>query len=122
MEAPVQQSKSIEFADHSNDAADLLCPRCGGHYLHHTGVTMYECDKDDPNVTVIDTVGPTISINTKSPAGNPSSRRHGMVIKFNCELCSSSAPDDYIELAFGQHKGATKVLWRFSERTTPEQD
>lgn len=112
----MQQTKHVNFADHSNEVADLICPRCGGFYLHHFGVTMYECGEDDPKVTVIDTVGAAVSINSKNPIGNPSRRRHGMVIKFECEGCSSNDPDDFIELGFAQHKGATEVAWRFSER------
>lgn len=116
-------SKNIEFANHSTETADLLCPRCGGYYLHHLGVRMYERSEDQPTVTIIETDGDSVSVRPRQPAdgANPSNRRDGMVIKFECELCSSEdGVEDVIELIFAQHKGSTEVSWYFTPRRAAE--
>jgi hypothetical protein len=41
---------------------------------------------------------------------NPSGRRHGLAIAFDCEGCG-----DEIELTIAQHKGLTAFAWRFKE-------
>jgi hypothetical protein len=47
---------------------------------------------------------------------NPSTRRHGLIIDFECETCSANP----IQLRFAQHKGTTLVSWRYT--TDPGDD
>lgn len=92
----------------------LFCPRCGENYLHHGSIVVYDRAEDQP-LTIKTTVN---GLSTKSEVvgsrqcSNPSSRRDGIVIRFECEACSTpgSAP---LELTIAQHKGETHLAWRF---------
>lgn len=101
---------------------NLCCPGCGEDYLHHYMVTVYDRKEDDPTTRVVTVGGPSIqhwcgprmAINLVSHdvaserSGNPSSRRDGVAIRFECELCDAGP----FELTFAQHKGVTQVKWR----------
>lgn len=88
----------------------LGCPLCGDtNGLHHATVEIWDQNEDaDTGLHVmVDRADPWkagILTADTSMAGNPSSRRHGMKIKFFCELCGSWS---FVSLA--QHKGATEV-------------
>lgn len=110
----------LEFNPHSGD---VLCPRCGSHNLHHVGVTVFDRAEDAESVVQIAVMGATVET-TVAPAkgsGNPSSRRHGLAIKFACEHCAWNKDDGIVELTVAQHKGSTEVNWRYSP-LTPEQE
>lgn len=116
-------SPTIEFTNPNHDSVDLVCPRCGGFNLHHVGVRMYERSEDQPTVTLIETYGDRVKVTPRvsSDRANPSSRRHGMVVMFDCELCNSpEGEEDRIELRFAQHKGSTEVSWFFTHRDPKE--
>ena len=57
-------------------------------------------------VTEVDHEGVRVSNSPSDVSGNPSGRRHGMTIRFYCELCPSTP-----NLAIYQHKGTTYVKW-----------
>jgi hypothetical protein len=88
----------------------LLCPQCGNGNLHHGRVVVYDRTEDAPKIreTVIDkTIA--ISMVPSSQSRNPSSRRDGLAIEFNCESC-----DGLSELTVEQHKGSTYLNWRIT--------
>jgi hypothetical protein len=91
---------------------NLHCPRCDfAHGLHHGDVTIYgrSEDEDQTRKTQISNDGCHASTVASQGCGNPSTRRDGLVISFDCENCG-----DGLELAIAQHKGATLVSWRHS--------
>jgi hypothetical protein len=87
-----------------------VCPRCGFYYLHQSVVTVYSrAREDDPTVEIEVRNTATIEVRTKATR-NPSSRRDGLAILFDCENC------DFVgELTIAQHKGNTLVGWRESK-------
>ncbi len=88
----------------------LMCPCCGADeaYLHSRTVTVFD-RAEDAEITRVVSVGETVDMRRvpSEATGNPSSRRHGIAIEFECELCGEP-----IELTFAQHKGHTLVRWR----------
>ena len=94
----------------------LACPHCGSEYLHHTDITIFDCEEDGPEtITIVPRGDGPRAARADETGGNPSSRRHGLAIRFYCEICSEVGVDDYIadfELTIAQHKGKTYVAWR----------
>lgn len=82
---------------------ELLCPHCENEYLHHNQVEIFERKEDA-------TEGLHIIVSEKDMnvdwclTRNPSSRRNGLIIHFECENCHRCS-----ELSFAQHKGVTLV-------------
>jgi hypothetical protein len=70
--------------------------------------------EDQESVVKIVVDRSTTTTSVDSGAGNPSSRRHGMFVKFDCEQCST--PGDVLQLNIAQHKGATELTWTFSPK------
>ena len=109
-------SKKIKHID-TGDSADLICPRCGGDYLHHQSVVMFDRAEDDELATrsIVSGSKMILDIVNSKDAGNPSRRRGGLVIQFCCEHCEAKdGPTQIIELTIAQHKGSTEIGWRFS--------
>ncbi len=106
----------------SSGIQTLRCPRCSGDYLHQGTVTVYDRG-EDAKVTAVSTVQNGLVSNHIRPTEetwNPSSRRHGVVIAFWCELCHGQAVPEGVEredlwLTFAQHKGVTHVGWVFEK-------
>jgi hypothetical protein len=102
--APVTERVKIR------DDGLLRCPRCSDcapSYLHHGDVTVYVRAEDEATTvkTIVRTTGES-SIVPSRLSGNPSSRRHGLTIIFECEQCRGS-----LVLGISQHKGMTYVKW-----------
>ena len=100
------------------DYGELVCPACGGSYLHHEEVTVFNRPEDDNQVvkTVVNGVG--VVVKTHAPIDdNPSRRRDGLIIRFWCEGCSSrdQNPVKFFNLAIYQHKGVSYADWRIEE-------
>lgn len=82
----------------------LRCPSCGGEWIHHERVEVFERkheDSDDGLHVIV--VGQEIGIDPHMK-GNPSLRRDGISVTFWCEGC----PNRSI-LTIAQHKGVTVV-------------
>lgn len=79
--------------------AELLCPKCNSNYLHHYRVEVFDREEDHDNGlhTIIEGIRLTTDINL---TGNPSKRRHGLLIYFGCENCQTNSV-----LSIEQHKG-----------------
>ena len=98
----------------------LSC-KCGSEYLHQRNVTIFHRGEDGDSVTVIAQDGDKVET-SKFPNDdtcNPSPRRHGLIIEFECESCSQLWGDDgeapkigeLQRLAIFQHKGNTFMEW-----------
>ena len=96
----------VTFA--KDDSTNLLCPACQGSYLHHGTVIVYDrASEDAPSYAiVVDREGALLTEGAEATR-NPSSRRHGVAIRFECENC-----DTVSELTLAQHKGCTHLEWR----------
>jgi hypothetical protein len=91
----------------------LCCPHCGGDYLHHARITVFEREvEDSPRVLETTTDGriTECSIARAEESANPSNRRDRVAIRFWCEGCAAIT-----ELTLAQHKGQTLLDWRFAE-------
>jgi hypothetical protein len=99
----------------------LICPRCNGEWIHQRNTTVFARDEDDETTTVLTQDGLDGQV-VKFPSQdtcNPSPRRQGIVIEFDCEDCHHSAVDygnrhtapPLFRLALIQHKGNTYVEW-----------
>lgn len=84
--------------------AHLKCPRCDDGYLHQGKVTIYQPEEDSLNVrkTTVDGSDVESRLVASDGSGNPSQRRHGLTIAFECEVCGGD-----LELTIAQHKGIT---------------
>lgn len=90
----------------------LLCPECGDTYMHQGNTTVYHRREDENWTTVIAQDGENV-VTTKFPSNdthNPSSRRHGLTIEFECENCGGEDGTP-LHLAIYQHKGQTFLEW-----------
>jgi len=85
----------------------VACPGCGNQYLHHGEVTVFSRDEDAAKclVTTIGVFGTNVELTDGK--GNPSARRHGVMIEFSCEHCYAAPVLEIV-----QHKGMTYIEWR----------
>lgn len=89
----------------------LLCPECGGEWLHHGALEAFVRGQEDAPTGLHAKVGDgdVLAEHAASMRANPSSRRDGLLIEFSCENCGFAVP--YV-LAIVQHKGQTLVYWQ----------
>src|SRR4249919_2662032 len=99
---------------HLNGYGQLLCPGCGGEYLHQIAYTIYERPSGEDGLTIAIDVANVDSIIHSVSRRNPSKRRQGLAILFECEHC-----DGFIELKIQQHKGTTFLEWRDTSLELP---
>lgn len=98
--------------------ATLYCPACRGDNLHHLGVKVFDRAEDAQTITRTEVRGGLIASHliAGAGAGNPSGRRDGLAVMFECEGCNA----DPLELTIAQHKGQTLMAWRYT--TNPQRD
>lgn len=98
---PVQPLNSGVYGD----TLILNCPRCGddADYLHHGNPLVYERPHDFHGPSVCRSVTGEVAI---AAEGNPSGRRGGIRIPFECEACGEG-----LSLCLAQHKGQTFIWW-----------
>ncbi len=98
----------LKFAnEYCEDEYVLLCPLCGGDYLHHVIVETFERSEDAEkgiHTIIKDT---QVDVKYDTLAGNPSSRRNGFKVMFYCEHCQGNLP----AMVISQHKGQTIMGW-----------
>jgi len=87
----------------------LTCPDCGGQYLHHGCVEVFDRSEDELKtlVTTVDTGHTEVELVPTVTTNNPSARRHGIRISMACESCGPLDED----LVIYQHKGYTFIAW-----------
>ncbi len=94
----------LTFEQYVEGAGSLLeCPSCGGNYLHHKKVEIFERKEDEVEGLHVSIESGKV-LTDMDLNGNPSSRRHGLSIHFRCENCSATPI-----LTIAQHKGNTWV-------------
>ncbi|MBI4248079.1 MAG: hypothetical protein HY611_01140 [Elusimicrobia bacterium] len=89
-----------------NVGGELECPACKHNNLHHERVEVFERSEDQKQ-GVHCSVSKSGAIFDTNLAGNPSERRHGLIIYFICESCSAKPI-----LTIAQHKGTTYVNFK----------
>jgi hypothetical protein len=108
-------SLKVAVTEDSGIGPALRCPRCDSDYLHHGRITVFDRAEDD-NTVAVTTIADGLTAThllADVDSGNPSARRDGVAIAFDCESCG-----DAIELTFAQHKGCTYLAWRFAPSGT----
>ena len=89
------------------DGRVLLCGGCGNNFVHHKAIAIYTRHEDETKyLKTVVADHKAISYLVERDASNPSSRRDGITIEFECENCSSKP-----RLMLVQHKGQTFVEW-----------
>ena len=86
---------------------DLLCPKCGCNNLHQTSVDVYFRPEDAEHGihAYVDFEGVKTDMDVDN---NPSARRSGLYVTFECEQCDGDK-----DLLIYQHKGTTYLEWRY---------
>lgn len=94
----------LEFNSYEEGVGgELKCPSCGFNYLHHNRIEIFERGEDEQKGLHVTVENGELQTNTNLE-GNPSSRRHGLLIHFWCEGCKAQPV-----LSISQHKGNTWV-------------
>ncbi len=91
--------------------SNLVCPSCDEPYLHQGIVEVYNRHEDDDLVrcTVVDHGNVFSQTVPNKTSNNPSNRRQGLIIHFECEHCG----DTDLQLRIAQHKGYTFMDWEY---------
>lgn len=93
----------------STDACDgyaaLICPRCNSEHLHQGRVEIYDRSEDETKGLRVAVENRQATVDT-AMTGNPSGRRQGVRIHFDCEICEGLSA-----LTIVQHKGNTFFAW-----------
>ncbi|MHC1792150.1 hypothetical protein [Solidesulfovibrio sp.] len=95
----------IKFGDES----DICCPHCGDSMdMHHVQVEVFTRKEDSDRGDYVKARQDTSQLSTSviHPPGNPSSRRSGIAIEFECFACGKHS-----RLGIAQHKGQTFFSW-----------
>lgn len=93
-----------------------MCPNCGFDHIHQRHIEVFSRSEDSEATSIVkisghDTNKSIATVETSGdPMLNPSSRRQGLTIYFNCENCESN-----ILLHVYQHKGQTFMKWEHYE-------
>lgn len=95
----------------------LACPLCNGDYLHQVRTEIFERSEDEviTQRTTVRGSGVAVESVKSHKSGNPSLRRHGLRILFECEVCSSENPKSKMFLSIFQHKGNTWIGWEVKD-------
>lgn len=88
---------------HEGYGAELQCPGCGNSDLHHVRIEIFDRSEDEPKGLHVFVGAGGVSVDANLQ-GNPSARRHGAIVHFECEHCDTKS-----KLTIAQHKGKTFV-------------
>lgn len=91
----------LQFDEQYDFGNALKCPACGGSFLHHKKVEIFEREEDEETGLHIKIENGLAETGTDLK-GNPSRRRNGLTIQFQCETCENKPV-----LSISQHKGNT---------------
>lgn len=104
---PIGATSVMTYGVPTVDDDTLLCPKCGGNYLHHMAIEVFKRDEDAKDGLHVLIHGSVVTIKHDEMRANPSSRRDGLTIGFYCELCGAESV-----LKLAQHKGQTITTWK----------
>lgn len=111
---PIFVPVKISWDTFGVDVGVLACPICDFEYTHQGGVEVFnrECEDIPCDGVMVDARGEL----SRPQGDNPSERRNGIRIYFQCEGCHSETA-----LCFAQHKGNTFIYWEDVYREAPSQ-
>jgi len=92
----------------------LACPLCGGGHTHQGAMEIFDRTKEDSEDGLHLLIKHGKHTVDRSMVGNPSGRRQGMTIEFECEICSKK-----FAVIIAQHKGETLVFWNNHPKIMP---
>jgi Zn-finger nucleic acid-binding protein len=95
----------LAFGKVYGDDNCLSCPSCGGVYLHQTHLDSWFREENSDVAMHVSTNQNQVRMDHYN-SGNPSTRRDGVLIRFECEQCPATP-----SLAIVQHKGHTLFEW-----------
>lgn len=103
----------VKLSEVYSGISSLECPCCHESYLHQSIVEVYNRQEDDEQVrcTIVDSGNVHSQTLANSASNNPSSRRQGLIIHFECEWCQ----DVDLKLCVSQHKGNTLMHWEYDD-------
>ena len=103
----------VKLSEVYSGISSLECPCCHESYLHQSIVEVYNRREDDEQVrcTIVDSGNVHSQALPNSASNNPSSRRQGLIIHFECEHCG----DTDLQLRIAQHKGYTFMDWEYDD-------
>lgn len=90
------------------------CPKCTEAFssLHHSTIKVFNRDSEDQTTGLYTELSSNaIETHRILPSGNPSSRRDGLTVRFNCEQCGPNVAT----LCIAQHKGSTFMYWQIND-------
>lgn len=107
----------VELDELAPDTSHLLCPHCGEGYLHQGIVEVYNRPEDSDTVrcSIVGEENIFSAMVDNNTSNNPSSRRSGMLIHFDCEYCDGLD----LKLNIAQHKGFTLMHWEYNDGSNP---
>ena len=87
----------------------ISCPHCTAQELHHDSVeTFFRVEDEGEGIYTKSTHEGVLQGTCIDD--NPSPRRHGVVIRFWCEICDGKS-----KLCLIQHKGSTYMYWDMAD-------
>ena len=93
-----------------DEYAVLSCPYCGNDNLHQKQVEVFAREEDEvAKHSVLPLKGTNVVQLTRLE--NPSGRRQGLLILFECEHCSDTPKRGFLILEIYQRKGCTYIGW-----------
>lgn len=92
-----------------SDETSIKCPNCGCTELHQRKIFVFCREEDAEQYTRIevDNITGETRASIAKKGNNPSVRRQGLSIEFDCEGCSVKSI-----LTIAQHKGVTLIDWK----------
>ena len=81
-------------------AGEILCAHCGSEYVKHTYIDVFQRNGEDALTGLHTSIGDGESTACTDMTLNPSKRRDGFFIDFDCEPCRGVT-----RLRIVQHKG-----------------
>jgi len=106
---PFKEPELTHFA--AGDGENTLhCPACSGGYLHQTQVEIFNRGEDADTGNHVFVAGDHVQVD-RDLKGNPSRRRQGLTIHFDCEGCTAN-----VRMHVSQHKGNTCVSMEYEEQ------
>ena len=95
----------MQLSDVASDKSEITvkCPNCGSEYLTHGSVHIFNRREDSKEGVHFKIAANNCELDGDM-LGNPSSRRHGLLIQFSCEGCDAG-----VFMCVAQQKGLTTV-------------
>ena len=94
----------FDFIEQGSYNDSLKCFHCGFEYTHVCGIAWYRRGEDEDQCSTVIAGFENCEVVKTDNSNNPSGRRDGLRIIYNCENCG-----DFSSLSIAQHKGNTFI-------------